>query len=682
MKSLYISEIEENSGVVSFSLGLVEFLKSKYKKVAYFKPVLSNNDNDFSLIKNFFKLKISKKDSFVYHIDEVEKLIFNNKESEIISNIIKQYKSLEDRYDFVLIQGIDKEGIFNEIAYELDILIAKNLSIPYINVLNGKNKKEKTILEEFNFNKKHLEENSIEYFSTFINNTVQNFNQKINNQFINSIPYIEEIDSISMYDVYKNLDCKLIYGDKKYLNKNISQVKVISMQIDNFLKYIDTQDLLIFSGDRSDIIATILLSLQSKTSKKVSGIVLTGGIKPSKALISLLKGIDNLPLVILSVKTDTYETVNKVNNIDIQYRYKDDTKISLILGAFNKYIDTKRISEKLINPSHNITTPLMFEYSIVQMAKKVKQNIILPEAQDDRILKAVEILLNREIVDITLLGDADTILHNAELLGVDISKATILNPKQSYLTKELALKLFEIRKNKGMSKEVAFELMEENLTYFATMMVHLGYCSGMVSGASHTTADTVRPALQIIKTKPNIDIVSSVFFMLLDTKVLVYGDCAINQSPNSQELAQIALSSAQTAQAFNINPKVAMLSYSTGNSGSGKDVDKIIEATDILKQNNLDFDVEGPIQYDAAVDKEIAKKKLPNSKVAGDANVLVFPDLNTGNNTYKAVQRSSGAIAIGPILQGLNKPINDLSRGCTVKDIVNTIIITAIQAQI
>jgi phosphate acetyltransferase len=350
------------------------------------------------------------------------------------------------------------------------------------------------------------------------------------------------------------------------------------------------------------------------------------------------------------------------------------------MGLFSSNVDIKTIEDRITSTSSHIITPMMFEYNLFERARLNRKKIVLPESQDERILRATEILLRREVVDIVLLGKKEEIEYKSSSLGLDISKAQIINPEDSPLMEEFIQEFYNLRKAKGLSLEIAKDAMAHS-NYFATMMVYKGYADGMVSGAVHTTQDTIRPALQIIKTKPDTSIVSSLFFMCLDTKVLVYGDCAVNQDPNAQELAQIAISSADTAVMFGIEPKVAMLSYSTGSSGKGEDVEKVREATNIVKKMRPDILIEGPIQYDAAIDQSVAKTKLPNSKVAGQATVFIFPDLNTGNNTYKAVQRSSGAIAIGPVLQGLNKPVNDLSRGCLVADIVNTVAITGIQAQ-
>jgi phosphate acetyltransferase len=689
MNSFYISSLQNNCGTISISLGLMELLKSRYHKVVFFKPIIYNDDTDIELMTEHFNLSISKVQSYIFTSSEVEELVYRNKTNEIIEKIIERYNLLKQSYDFVFIQGLNKEMITASLGQDINILIAKNLSIPYISVINGFEKSNTLIQEEINIEARSLKKEGIEQFASFVNKIdavqINPLNELLLKDKLSSpvypLPYIREVDNITMNDVFEKLDCELLYGKKRFLNQQIYDIKVASMTLDNFLGYINHQDLIIVSGDRSDIIAGTVLSLKSKGSKKIAGMLLTGNIRPKELMNEILCGIDDFPIAVLSTQTATHETVVNVDKIKPKITAKSYTKISLILGAFSKYIDKDAITNKLKNINHQITTPLMFEYKLVNIARQDKQHIVLPESGDDRILRAAEFLLHRDIVDITLLGEESEVKNKADILGLDISKANIIDPKNSKLTKKFAKEFFELRKHKGLTKEAADETMHENVNFFATMMVQKGLADGMVSGASHTTADTVRPALQIIKTLPGVDIVSSVFFMCLDTKVLVYGDCAINQSPDEHQLAQIAISSAKTARAFGIEPKVAMLSYSTGDSGSGEDVQKVVQATGIIKNSNIDFQIEGPIQYDAAIDKNVAAKKLPHSKVAGAANVLIFPDLNTGNNTYKAVQRSSGAVAIGPILQGLNKPVNDLSRGCTVKDIVNTVIITAIQAQ-
>lgn len=328
----------------------------------------------------------------------------------------------------------------------------------------------------------------------------------------------------------------------------------------------------------------------------------------------------------------------------------------------------------------DVVTPLSFQSWLISRARSDRKRIVLPEATDPRILRAAAELLAREVADIILIGDAEQIHAHAAELGVDVSKARIVSVDDPELNEKYAVEFARLREKKGVTVEMAREKVKD-LSYFGTMMVHMDDADGMVSGAIHTTAHTIVPSFQIIKTKPGAALVSSCFLMLMEDRVYVYGDCAVNTNPTPQELAGIAVSSAETARAFGVDPRVAMLSYSTGTSGKGPDVDAVVEATQIARDMAPELALEGPIQYDAAVDAHVAQTKLPNSPVAGKANVFVFPTLNAGNIGYKAVQRSAGAVAVGPVLQGLNKPVNDLSRGALVEDIVNTVAITAIQAQ-
>lgn len=331
-------------------------------------------------------------------------------------------------------------------------------------------------------------------------------------------------------------------------------------------------------------------------------------------------------------------------------------------------------------PAPTAVTPHMFQYQLLERAKANKKHIVLPEGDDDRILKAAHIILREGFADLTILGDPDTIRTRAQQLGLDLSAATLLDPTHYEGLDEFVETYYELRKHKGISMDDARQKLQD-ISYFATMMVHLGKADGMVSGAAHTTAHTIRPSFEIIKTKPGVSTVSSIFLMCLQDHVLAFGDCAVNIDPNPTQLADIAVSSAETASQFGAEPRVALLSYSTGTSGSGAAVDKVRDAVTLAKENGMAYPIDGPIQFDAAVDATVAAAKAPDSPVAGRATVLVFPDLNTGNNTYKAVQRTAGAVAVGPILQGLKKPINDLSRGALVDDIVNTVAVTAVQAQ-
>jgi phosphate acetyltransferase len=369
-----------------------------------------------------------------------------------------------------------------------------------------------------------------------------------------------------------------------------------------------------------------------------------------------------------------------LNSVGAVLTPDNDRKMATALGVFETHVDLKELGDRISGTPSTWVTPIMFEYDLIERARTSRQHIVLPEGTEERILKASEILTRRNVVDLTLLGNEEEVRERIASLGLGLEGIPVVDPTRSEQRKEYAQVYWEMRKHKAIHMDQAWDAMGD-ISYFGTMMVQQGAADGMVSGAAHTTQHTIRPALEIIRTQPGHSIVSSVFLMCFEDRVLAYGDCAINPDPNPEQLADIAISSAETAQKFGIEPRVAMLSYSTGASGKGEDVEKVREATLIARKRRPDLKIEGPIQYDAAVDAGVARTKMPESEVAGRATVFIFPDLNTGNNTYKAVQRSAGAVAVGPVLQGLNKPVNDLSRGCTVTDIVNTVAITAIQAQ-
>jgi phosphate acetyltransferase len=686
-KSLYISSLESGAGALSTSIGIMQFLKQRFVKVAFFRPIVKDEDDysiDFML--EHFKLKQDKKDTFGYKLQQLENDLSLNKHNEIYENLIQKVQHLQQNYDFVLIHGQCKEFIFKIIDFDINLTLSKHFNSPFVSILSGKNKTNKQISEDIKIATNSISKEDVSHFATFVNNVTKE-NIKILKESIDAnktllffIPTIKDLDRLTVLEVKKSLDAKLIFGDKKNLNKKIGDIKIASMTLENFLRRIKNENFIIVSGDRSDIVLGSLSAIHSKAMPHISGIILTGNLQLSNQIMNLLDGFEDSGICILKIDTDTYQTALNITKTKPMITSKNYKKIALILGNFIKYVDHNQLTNTLNLSKSDILTPVMFEFNLFEKARVDKKHIVLNESDDDRILRAIEILLHRKIVNITLIGDKDKVLYRAGVLGLNISKAKIIDPTNSSLTDIFAKEFYNLRKHKGISLEDAKDLMMTNSTYFATMMVHLGYAHGMVSGAVGTTADTVRPALQIIKTKKGIDIVSSVFFMCLDTKVLVFGDCAINPSPNAKELSQIAISSANTAKQFGIEPKIAMLSYSTGTSGSGEDVQLVAQATAIVKQNH-NFTIQGPIQYDAAIDKNTALKKSPDGVLKGDATILIFPDLNTGNNTYKAVQRSSGAVAIGPVLQGLNKPINDLSRGCKIVDIINTVAITAIQAQ-
>jgi phosphate acetyltransferase len=481
-------------------------------------------------------------------------------------------------------------------------------------------------------------------------------------------------------EIARALDAEFIGGMSNLLDGEVKCFKIGAMELPHFLEQIEDGSLIITPGDRSDIIIGAIAADMARVCPRIAGIVLTGGIKPPQTVQRVMNGLGASPPPVMSVETGTFLTASKIASVRPAFDAENERKITAVVGMVESSVDVSELLRRVAVSRSDRVTPLMFQHELIQRAKSKRRHIVLAEGTEERILRAAEIVLLRDVCDITLLGKTADVTQKISSLGLSLEKANILDPATSDLRGRFCDAYFDARKHKGLSKEVACDTIGD-VSYFGTMMVHLGIADGMVSGAVHTTAHTIRPALEFVRTKRGISIVSSVFFMCLADRVLVYGDCAVNPDPTAAQLADIAISSAGTAAAFGIEPRVAMLSYSTGESGSGPDVDKVREATNIARERRRDLKIEGPIQYDAAVDTTVAKVKLPKSEVAGHATVLIFPDLNTGNNAYKAVQRAAGAIAIGPVLQGLNKPVNDLSRGALVADIVNTIAITAIQAQ-
>jgi phosphate acetyltransferase len=465
------------------------------------------------------------------------------------------------------------------------------------------------------------------------------------------------------------------------LSREVAHFKVAAMELPHFLDHVEDGSLIITPGDRADIILGSLMADTSAGYPQIAGVLLTGGLRPAPQILKLIEGLARANMPLLLTAGDTFSTAVAAGAVESRLAPGNPRKIAAALGLMEGLpVDRQALTGRADAAEPHRITPLRFEYELIQRAKQARQHIVLPEGTEERILRAAEILLLRDVVDITLLGDPDLIRRIAGELGLRLDGARIVDPTRSELRERYADALHQLRQHKGITRQMAWDMVED-VSYFGTLMVQCGDADGMVSGAVHTTQHTIRPAFQVIRTRPGHSLISSVFLMSLPDQVVVYGDCAVNPDPSAEELAEIAITSAATAARFGIEPRVAMLSYSTGDSGSGSSVDKVREAAAIARRLAPDLKLEGPIQYDAAVDSQVARTKLPDSQVAGRATVFVFPDLNTGNNTYKAVQRTAGAVAIGPILQGLNKPVNDLSRGCTVTDIVNTVAITAIQAQ-
>ena len=471
----------------------------------------------------------------------------------------------------------------------------------------------------------------------------------------------------------------LVSGEERLLAQEATGVVIAAMTLPNVLDRLFDGAVVVAAGDRPEVVLGVLTAHVSANFPQMSGIVLNGGIPLAPQVGSLIEGL-RTTMPIIETDFGTKDTATALTALRGRLHKDSPRKVATALALFDEYVDGDALLDRLEVARSDAVTPLMFEHQLLDLAVAERRHIVLPEGDDDRVLQAADIVLRRRIADLTILGDPRAVQARAAMLGVDLAGARLLSPFDGELRERFAAEYHERRRHKGVDLERARDLVVD-VSYFGTMMVELGLADGMVSGAAHTTAHTIRPALEVVRTVPDVSVVSSVFFMCLRHQVLVYGDCAVNPDPTAPQLADIALASARTASAFGVDPRVAMLSYSTGSSGSGSDVQKVVEATAMVRERAPDLPIEGPIQYDAAIDATVARTKLPDSKVAGRATVFVFPDLNTGNNTYKAVQRSAGALAVGPILQGLRKPVNDLSRGATVRDIVNTIAITAIQAR-
>lgn len=693
-KTIFIASAEPYSGKSIVALGLINMLLGKAGKVGFFKPIINydpaeRKDAHIETILHHFNLPIHYEDTYAFTRQEALQYFESDQEGEMMNTIISKFKKLEETYDFTVIEGSDYIGEDTVFEFEANTGIARNLGAPMVIISSGENKTTAQIVTSVLALLRNFEARELQVLAVVVNKVkgdqVADVQQLLSAQvdkevLLSVIPEDKSLKNPSMKEIYNDLGGKLLFGEAE-LSNQVDNFVVGAMQLPNFLSFIKDNVLIVTPGDRGDIIIGCLQANLSSSYPKVAGIVLTAGSEPEEPVMRLIKGSHSV-VPIISVETGTFQTITQIYNIKSRIYPENTKKIQLAIDTFNKYVNVEALDQKMVTYTHEGLTPHMFQYQLTKWARSSSKHIVLPEGNDDRILKAAARLVNQEIVKLTILGDPAEVTASFKRLGLtlDASRIRIVNPVQSEQFEGYAQTLYELRKAKNVTLEMARDLMSD-VSYFGTMMVYKGDADGMVSGAVHTTQHTIRPALQFVKTRPGINTVSSVFFMCLPDRVAVFGDCAVNPNPTAEQLAEIAMSSADSSRLFGIEPRVAMLSYSSGSSGEGADVEKVRLATEIVKQKRPDLKVEGPIQYDAAVDPEVARQKMPLSEVAGRASVLIFPDLNTGNNTYKAVQRETGALAIGPMLQGLNKPVNDLSRGCTVDDIFNTVIITAIQSQ-
>jgi len=693
-KAVYIATMENGSGKSIVTLGLMRMLLGKVAKVGYYKPIISDfngdkKDNHIETVRKHFELDISMDDAYAFTKSEVLEKQHNGEHDAIIDKIIEKYKALEEKYDFILVEGTDFSGEGTATELKINSDIAKNLGIPAIIVESGADKSMEDFVNNMFAAYDLFEDREVEVLAVIANKVKKKNIPWVKDELIkklpkdiivNAIPKIKHLANPTIKEIKDELNAKVLFGEDR-LHYEINSFVVGAMQLHNYLPRLKNNTLMVAPGDRSDLILGALQAHISDSYPRLSGILLTGGLIPEEPILKLIEGLDHR-IPILSVKDGTYITATKVGLVKPKIYAANKEKILLSIRSFEKFVDVDKLATALVTFKSRGITPRMFQYNLLKRAKLHKKHIVLPEGKDERILTAAIRLINQDVVYLTILGDVQKVKERIKKLDLhfDMSRLNIINPIESEYYDDYVNTYYELRKHKNINMAIAEDKMI-NVSYFGTMMVYKGHADGMVSGAAHTTQHTILPALQFIKTKPGASVVSSIFFMCLEDRVSIYGDCAINPNPNAKQLAEIAISSADSSLAFDIEPKIAMLSYSSGTSGIGADVEKVREATKIVKELRPDLKIEGPIQYDAAVDETIGKSKLPNSEVAGEASVLIFPDLNTGNNTYKAVQRETGALAIGPMLQGLNKPVNDLSRGCTIDDIFNTVIITAIQAE-
>ncbi|MGM0944383.1 MAG: phosphate acetyltransferase [Bacteroidota bacterium] len=691
--AIYLTTTEPFSGKSIFALGLMNMLAGKTAKLAYFKPIITGNKRDkdrrLELLAKQFNLPQSYEEMYAFTRKNAFKEINKRNEAYLIDTIIEKFNALRDNADFVVVEGTDFTDVNTNVEFDGNVTIAKNLGIPAAIILNCAERTTSEIIDLAVASSNSYLSRGVQVLTLIANKVEEGRLEEVlrrlrfvlpDSILVNAIPSHEQLSNPTMGEIMQSLGANLLFGEQ-FLTNRVDHSIVGAMQLHNFLDRLSNNTLVVTPGDRGDILVGSLQANISRNFGKVAGVIVSGGMLPESSIVKLIEGLETV-VPVLQVEDGTFMVVTKVNQIRARIAPEDKEKIALAIRLFDTHIDEAALSDRIVSFSSDIITPRMFQYQIVRRAKSHKKHIVLPEGNDERILKAADMLIRQEVVDLTLLGNREEIENLvAKLnLSMDLNQIRIEDPVSSAHFDEYASTLYELRKNKGLTLGMAKDLILD-VSYFGTMMVHKGHADGMVSGAVHTTQHTIRPALQFVKTKPGVNTVSSVFFMCLPNRVSVFGDCAVVPNPSSEQLADIAISSAESALMFGIEPKIAMLSYSSGSSGAGEEVEKVRKATELVKERRPDLKIEGPIQYDAAVDPIVGMQKLPHSEVAGQASVLIFPDLNTGNNTYKAVQRETGAIAIGPMLQGLNKPVNDLSRGCTVIDVFNTVVITAIQSQ-
>lgn len=684
--SLYITSTTIRAGKAVVALGTLETLARQVGRICVFRPIVDHPDRSdalLDLLADRYQGAVDPRIGLTYA--EAASYVDEAGDARLVAHLVDLFMHLKDDYEFVLVIGTDFTGPSPSTELALNARLAANMGTPVLAVVGGHELDVAAIDHAMDSSVSVLSRLGCSVMATIVNRVdpalVSDVRAHVAEEphgtpvfVLRDLPVLS---ALTMEEVADGLHGAVLVGGPDSLQREVDAYVAGSGHLQTLLPILSDGALVVASGDRADLAVGAAASALSRDMPTPAGILLTCGHRPDPMTLALLTA-SGLPVV--AVEPDTYATLHALESLRGEIRTTSRRKVAAALGEFSTGVDVEELAS-LIRLSHpEAITPLMFSFDLLERARLDRRRIVLPEGTDERILRAADELVHAGVVDVVLLGSATEVQAKAIAAGVDLSGMTLIDPSESPLREQYARDYAAMRAHKGITLEQAQDAMLDT-TYFGTMLVQNGEVDGMVSGAAHTTAHTIRPALEIIRTVPDTPLVSSAFLMCLPDRVLVFADCAVNPDPTAEELADIAISSADTARAFGVEPRVAMVSYSTGSSGSGSDVDKVRSATQLVAARRPDLPLAGPIQYDAAVEPSVGQSKMPGNPVAGNATVLVFPDLNTGNTTYKAVQRAAGAVAIGPVLQGLRRPVNDLSRGCTVPDIINTVAITAIQAQ-
>ncbi|MEU1722981.1 phosphate acetyltransferase [Nonomuraea sp. NPDC005692] len=672
-RAVYVAAGEAGSNKGTVALGLVELLSRQVGSVGVFRPVVraGREDGLVNTIRSRFQLALPYEACAGVTYDEVHADV-----ERAAGDIVARFRALARRCDAVVVVGTDYTDVGAPTEFGFNARLAADLGTPVINVVSGRGRTAARVAAAVEVSSRELAHHHAQELAVVVTRSTGGPFTAGHATPVFVLPETPSLRAPTVADLLDACDGWFFLGERDGLGREASALMVGAMSLPGILERLTEGAAVIIPSDRAAALLPGLIAAHTSPGfPSLSAVVLTGGTELPGSVERLLRGME-IPLPVIATGHDTFDTATRLSAVEGRFTPEAGGKIDTALRLFAEHVDGPLLLERLDIAKTDVVTPLMFEYELLDRARARRRHIVLPEGEEPRILRAADILLRRDVADLTLLGDAERIRVQAAQLGLDLAAARVLSPFDPELRERFAHAYAEARAHRGMTVELARDTVTD-VSYFGTLMVHAGLADGMVSGAAHTTAHTIRPAFEILR----LGLVSSVFFMCLADRVLVYGDCAVNPDPTAEQLADIAIASARTAAMFGVEPRSAMLSYSTGASGAGAEVDKVRAATELVRERRPDLQVEGPIQYDAAVDPAVARTKMPGSQVAGHATVFVVPDLNTGNNLYKAVQRSAGAVAVGPVLQGLRRPVNDLSRGATVADIVTTVAVTAAQVR-